>query len=579
MSIIQFKEVNCKNCYKCIRSCPVKAIAFVNDQARIVESECMLCGKCLTECPQNAKSVASETEKVKEFIRKKEKVYVSLAPSFIAAFDHDAEWLYAALLRLGFTYIEETAIGAQQVSKQYDRLITENKMENIITSCCPSINLLIQKYYPELAGQLAPVVSPMLAHAKMLRETYGPRIRVVFIGPCLSKKDECNDLQNDGMVDAVITFEELAVWLREENIGAGTEFPEEFKRVRELKARLYPVPGGILKTLKAFRNNHYKMISIDGVDRCMKILESIKNDELRKYFIEMNSCAGGCLAGPCMTHIKGGFLAERERLVDYLKQGAREKTAALTQESLTRNSKIEMKKVFFDLSKKEEMPSEAVIQGILNSIGKFTPDKELNCGACGYPTCRDKAIAVYHNKAQLHMCLPYMRERAESISNLIINTTPNAIFALDPELRIQEANSSARKLLELNDTELKGKSIFDLLPCEDFRNVIDSRESIYDKKYYYEKYDITVEQSIIFVPEQNVVVAIIKDITGEEKTRRQMQKMREDNAEIAQKVIEKQMRVAQEIASLLGETTAETKVALTKLKKSIMTETETGDVG
>jgi iron only hydrogenase large subunit-like protein len=208
MSIIQFKEANCKNCYQCIRSCPVKAIAFVNEQAHIIEEDCMLCGNCLTACPQNAKVVKSEVDTVKAFIRKKEKVYVSLAPSFVSVYgNEDERWLFAALKKLGFTYIEETAVGAVQVSKQYDRLISERKMKNIITTCCPSITLLVQKYYPELVDQLAPVVSPMIAHAKMLRETYGSRIRVVFIGPCLSKKDECNDLQNSGAVDAIMTFD------------------------------------------------------------------------------------------------------------------------------------------------------------------------------------------------------------------------------------------------------------------------------------------------------------------------------------------------------------------------------------
>ncbi len=568
MSIIQFREANCKNCYKCIRSCPVKAIAFVNDQARIVESECMLCGNCLTVCPQNAKSVSSEVEVVKSFIRKKEKVYVSLAPSFISAFENaDEKWIYAALAKLGFTHVEETAIGAVQVSRQYDKLIIENKMKNIISSCCPSINLLVQKYYPELADQLAPVVSPMIAHAKMLRETYGTRIRVVFIGPCLSKKDECNDLQNDGMVDAVITFEELSTWLSEEGIDYNTDLSKELKGVKELSARIYPVPGGILKTLENRRSKNYQFISVDGVDRCMEILDSMKNNDLQHYFIEMNSCAGGCIAGPCMKHIKGGFLEARQRLISYMKRGLKEEKALQTADV-----KVNMKKVFVDLSKKEENPSEAIILGILNSIGKFTPDKELNCGACGYSSCRDKAIAVFHHKAQLHMCLPYMRERAESISNLIINTTPNGIFALDAELRITEVNASAQKMFGWNDTSHVGTCILDVLACEDFRNVIDTGKNVYDAKYYYEKYDITVEQSIIFVPEQNIVVAILKDITGEERTRLQMHRVREANADLAQKVIEKQMRVAQEIASLLGETTAETKVALTQLKKSIMSE-------
>lgn len=568
MSIIQFKEANCKNCYKCIRSCPVKAIAFVNDQARIIEDDCMLCGNCLTVCPQNAKVVKSELDIVKGFLKKKEKVYVSLAPSFISAFESpDENWLYAALKRLGFTYIEETAVGAAQVSKQYDRLISENRMKNIISTACPSITLLVQKYYPELIDQLAPVVSPMIAHAKMLRETFGPRIKVVFIGPCLSKKDECKDLQNNNAIDSVLTFDELYSWLNEEGIDENTDLSEEIKGVRELKSRIYPLPGGILKTLENRASRNYQCVSVDGVERCLKILDSIKNDGLGKYFIEMNSCSGGCIGGPCMSHVKGGFLEARARLLSYYKRGLKNEKIVSSEDV-----EIDMKKVFFNISKKEELPSEAAVQAILNSIGKFTKDKELNCGACGYSSCRDKAIAVYQNKAQLHMCLPYMRERAESLSNLIINTTPNAIFALNEKLLIQEANLSAKKIFGIDNLELSGRSIYEILESEDFQDVIESRQNIYDKKYYYEKYDMTVKQSIIYVPEHNIVVAIIQDITDEQKRIEQLHQVREQNVELAQKVIEKQMRVAQEIASLLGETTAETKVALTKLKKSIISE-------
>ncbi len=568
MGIIQFKQANCKNCYKCIRSCPVKAIAFQNEQARIVEEDCMLCGNCLKVCPQNAKTVKSEIDTVKGFLLKKEKVYVSLAPSYISAFEcHEAKEVFAALRMLGFTYIEETAIGALAVSREYEKLMHDRKMKNIITTACPSVVLLVEKYYPELTGQLAAVVSPMLAHAKMLRETYGKRIRVVFIGPCLSKKDECNDMQNTGMVDAVLTFEEVSSWMRSEGILVNGKFTEEIKTAGDMSARIYPVPGGILKTIGNKYKKYYRCISIDGVDRCMKILDSLKNEEVQNYFIEMNSCQGGCIGGPCMTEMKGGFLEAREKLMEYMRNGSGN-TGLLT----GMDTRIDLHKKFINRSRSHGHPSEAVIQGILNSTGKFTRDKELNCGACGYQTCREKAIAVYNNKAQLYMCLPYMRERAESISNLIINTTPNAILALDNELRIQEINAAAREKFQVTMEEMIGENIYSFLECEDFVKVLDSQKSIYDAKYYYDKFHMTVEQSIIFIPEQKIIIAIIKDITEAERLRRHMHEIRSENATLAQKVIEKQMRVAQEIASLLGETTAETKVALTKLKNSIMAE-------
>lgn len=569
MSVIQFREANCKNCYKCIRSCPVNAIAFRNDQAEIIHEECTLCGNCLKVCPQNAKSVNSEIEKVKKFIAKKEKVYVSLAPSFISAFDYDEKWLYFALKKLGFTHIEGTANGAYLVSRQYEKLLQKREMKNIITSCCSSIILLIEKYYPQLRDQLAPVVSPMIAHAKMLRETYGQRIRIVFIGPCISKKEECNDLQNENQIDAVITFEELDKWLEEEGIYQQEATADEMKNFDTI-TRIYPVPGGILKTIDRNSKKNYRSISVDGVDRCIDILNSIVEGNMENYLIEMSSCTGGCIAGPCMKHVPGGFLASRERLLNYAKRTAANQNDSSN--SLMAATRIELSKTFIDRSKKAELPSEAVIQGILNSIGKFSEDKELNCGACGYPSCREKAIAVYFGKAQVHMCLPYMRERAESISNIIINYTPYAIFALDKNLNIQEVNKSAKTMFKLGATDVEGMNIREVLDCEMFETVLESGENIYDEKYVYETFNMVVRQSVINVSKHNTLIVIINDITDEENQRQKIYESRQQNIDIAQKVMEKQMRVAQEIASLLGETTAETKVALTKLKKSIMSE-------
>ncbi len=599
MSIIQFKEANCKNCYKCIRSCPVKAIAFKNEQAKIIEQDCILCGKCLTVCPQNAKTVKSDIDNVINYINNNEKVYVSLAPSFIAAFgDINHKQIYSALKKLGFTQAKETAEGAIQVSNQYQQLMKDKGTKNIITTACPSIVYLVEKYYPELISQLAPVVSPMIAHAKMLKEFYGSEIKVVFIGPCISKKEECKEPQTAGVVDAVITFEELESWMNSEGIDLTHELPEE-DNVLSCSARIYPVPGGILNTIQSEYKRNYRCISIDGVDRCLQILDSISNDNVENYFIEMNSCSGGCIGGPCIKPIKGGFLEAREKLIKYFLGGSIKhnllehdslehdsehdslehdslehrffKNNSIKNDSLN-NIKVDLSKRFVDQSMPNSIPSESTIQKILNSIGKFTKDKELNCGACGYSTCRDKAIAVYNNKAQVYMCLPYMREKAESISNLIINASPNAIFALDQELRIQEMNLSAQRMFSLTKESMKGKCLPEILQSEDFEKVLQTAQNIYDQKYFYDNYGLIVKQSIIYVPNHNTIVVIIQDISDEERKLQEIHKIRSANVDIAQKVIEKQMRVAQEIASLLGETTAETKVALTRLKNSIMAE-------
>jgi len=593
MDVIKFKEANCKNCYRCIRNCPVRSITFINDQAKIIDDECILCGNCVLECPQNAKTVRSDVDKVKSFLQKGYKLYASVAPSFISAFEN-ISWnkMNAILQKLGFTHIEETAIGAAAVSREYQALILQGKMKNIITSSCPTINFLIEKHYPKLLNQLAPVVSPMIAHGKMMKEAYGSHIKVVFIGPCISKKEECNDLQNENVIDAILTFKELEEWMLEGNTVYGNNTgsnncsgnsSNNDTNVQNSDSRFYPTSGGILKTLNTEDSSNYKYVNIDGSSNCIDILELIKRNELSNYFIEMSNCKNSCLGGPFMKRIKGGILESRNKLSNYIKIYKASEFSVPLEISISSGSsvssediKTNLYKKYINLSKDYVIPDEATIREILSKIRKFNKDMELNCGACGYPTCRDKAIAVYNKKANLEMCLPYMREKAESISNVIINVTPNAIIALDKELAIKEINLRTKELFKLNDEDFIGKSIFEILDCPDFEYVKETNQNILDKKYYYEQYGITVEQTILSIPDHHLIIVILKDITADEKQKQQIYKVRVETVDLAQKVIEKQMRVAQEIASLLGETTAETKVTLTKMKKTI--QTDMGDI-
>ena len=290
---LTLKKSNCKNCYKCIRHCPVKAIRFSGNQAHIIGNECILCGQCFVVCPQNAKEIVDETEKVKVLLQSGDPVFVSLAPSFIANYEGvGINSMRRALRKLGFFDVEETALGATVVKTEYERMLKEDDRDVIITSCCHSINLLIQKHYPQALGYLADVVSPMQAHCKDIKKRF-PNAKTVFIGPCVAKKDEAEHYE--GIVDAVLTFEELTEWFKSEKIELEKELDNDICS----RARFFPTTGGILKTM-AMDMPGYTYLALDGVENCIAALKDIIDGKIHKCFIEMSACVGSCVGGPVM---------------------------------------------------------------------------------------------------------------------------------------------------------------------------------------------------------------------------------------------------------------------------------------
>lgn len=563
--IIRLNKSNCKNCYKCIRNCPIKSIAYRDEQVHIIGDECIYCGTCLLVCPQNAKYINSDLPVVKEAIAAGEKLYVSLAPSYIAAFPQTGICeISSALKQLGFAHVEETAIGAEQVTREYGKLIRKHRMKNIITTSCPSINLLIEKNYPALIPQLAPVVTPAIAHARMIKQIYGSRAKVVFIGPCISKKFECIDPDNGNALFAVLTFDELAKWFDEQNVDLA-EKDGDCRTLNNTMPRFYPAPGGIIKNLNREERRTYECLSIDGVDRCIEILDSIIRENLSGYFIEMNACRGGCLGGPVLKMMQASFLKSKDMLIKNVKH--REEVPY----ALTEGTQAQFSKKFRSRSVKENSIDEAEIQRVLASTGKTSPDKELNCGCCGYNSCREKAIAVIQGKADIHMCIPYMRELAESVSNTVVENTPTGILIINDHLLIDQYNPSAAKLLHLDENSL-GKPVQNILPSPDFETVLKSGINIVHHKQFYEALNLILEQTVVLVKNNQLMFVLLKDITSEEKMRENHLRMTEETAAFANEVIDKQMRVVQEIANLLGETTSETKVALMQLTKNIVPE-------
>lgn len=573
MNVIRFKEAKCKNCYKCVRVCDVKAIAVKNEQAQIMNDHCILCGHCLAACPQNAKSLVSDLERVKGFLRSGLKTVISIAPSFAGILDYDTPGqLVAALKRLGFYQVRETAEGAAYVTEEYVKILEEGRMENMITTCCPSVNDLIEIYYPELIGAMAPVVSPMIAHGRLLKKELGSDIRVVFLGPCIAKKREAeNDLRVQGAVDAVINFAELEDWLSEEGIDLKKMDEIAFDNTNPEINRLYPVNSGVIHSVltTSAKDCGYQTLSVDGVKNCMDFLESMKKGEIHNVFVEMNTCVGGCINGPAVEH--------KEEKSSYFKRKLEmESVIEKTPAELVPVEKtgISLTKAFVNRSFQNELPEEEKIRETLAKIGKTDKSHELNCGACGYPTCRDKAIAVLQGKAELTMCIPYMHEKAQSMANIVLDTTPNIIIVVDSEMKIVEFSRGAEMVFGKSKQEAVGMYLFEFIDHRDFDEVLNKQSKIIAKKVSYPEYDITTLQTIVYVREINGVLGVFQDISNEAEKNRQAYKLKMDTIEMAQRVIDKQMMVAQEIAGLLGETTAETKVTLTKLRDMIVSDGE-----
>ena len=553
---LTLKKSNCTNCYKCIRHCPVKSIRFSGNQAHIIGNECILCGRCFVACPQDAKQIVDGTEKVKVLIQSGDPVIVSLAPSFIANYEGvGIESMRRALKKLGFADVEETAIGATIVKNEYERMLREEDRDIIISSCCHSVNLLIQKYFPALLEYLADVMSPMQAHCADIKKRI-PNAKTVFIGPCVAKKDEAEYYA--GLVDAVLTYEELSKWLDAENI----KLDLEVDNTPESRARFFPTTGGILKTINREALSDYTYMAIDGVERCIASLKDISNGDIHKCFIEMSACEGSCIGGPVM---------EKYHMADPVKD-----YIIISKYAGKRDFKVEqpdpmtLKKNLAMIELHSVQPSEFEIMSVLRQMGKFKRSDELDCGSCGYDTCREKAIAIIQGKSEISMCLPFLKDKAESFSDTIVNNTPNGLIALNENLEVQQINNSARKIMNIRSaSDVLGEPVVRILDPTVFMQVKKTGRAVRNQRTYLAEYKKYVEQTIVYDSDTRMLIGIMRDITDQELDKEKKAKLNKRTIEVADTVVEKQMRIVQEIASLLGETAAETKIALTKLKESI----------
>ena len=550
--VLKLVKSNCKDCHKCIRYCPVKAIRFTGHQAHIINDECILCGHCYVVCPHDAKEVADAREMVKVLIQSGAPVIASLAPSFVAGFDGATiSAMTDTLIKLGFAGVEETAIGATLVKREYEKQLNKGERDIIITSCCPAVNTLIEKHYPQLCHYLSPVVSPMIAHAMDIKRRR-PDAKVVFIGPCIAKKDEAFN----SPVDAVLTFAELEQMMKD----AGVELQPLEDSDPNSRARLFPTVGGILNTMD-LPDNGYTYITVDGAKNCRAALDDISGGTVHKCFIEMSSCAGSCIGGPIMKKYFDHPIRHYQQVISYA--GSEDFNVFKPEDGV-------LYKQYTRRDVTKPMPTEDQITAILRSMGKHSKDDELNCGTCGYESCRDKAVAVFQGIADPSMCLPYIMDKSQKFSNSIIDNSPNALIVTNDDFEIQQVNKQAMEMLNIRfQSDVLGENIVRILDPTPFFQVYETGKTLKNQRRYFSDYKKFFEQTIVRDLTSHMCICILRDVTDEEEERAKKEEIGRKTAEIADKVVDKQMRIVQEIASLLGETAAETKIALTKLKESI----------
>lgn len=532
---IATSEANCQHCYKCLRNCFVKTIKFERSKSVVLEDNCILCGNCIEICPQQAKNYIKETHKFENLVNKP--FLVSIAPSFFANYDEPLK-IITLLKNLGAVVVQETAIGADLVSEKYKEWFNQTG-KTLITTACPVVVSFAEICYPETLEYFAPFLSPMNAHATYLKEHFGP-LPIVFIGPCIAKKREAL-----GYIDLVLTFEEFNEFITKNQFDYGQLDESLPTPPHPSKGRSYPISGGVNFTISSDPINY---LTVEGLDNLDRILKNINLHD-KKFFIESSACFGSCIAG-LGTRKDLSHLEKRERLLKVLDK------IRLANENVFNPISVKL-----DLSKKfnpfveERVYEEKDIQEVLVSTGKLTPRDELNCGACGYNSCREKAIAVLANRAEKEMCLPYMMKKATSLSNIIVEKFPHIVVIYDEKGRLMYLNPSAEQMFYGEEDVLS-----DIVLRVENKEVSSNIEvSIKNKKYifFYKNF---------LIPEENSKVLMLIDITKEQQHDEQIKALEKQAAEKIEEVINKQMRLAQEIAGILGESVAETKSSFQEFK-------------
>ncbi|HEX7491788.1 MAG TPA: [Fe-Fe] hydrogenase large subunit C-terminal domain-containing protein [Candidatus Limnocylindrales bacterium] len=566
--IVFTRKARCRDCHRCVRACPVKAIRVHDGQAQVIAERCIGCGTCIRECPQHAKSYRNDITEAARLIAESGTVVASVAPSYAAVYEPwQQKRLASALRRLGFGYVAETAVAAESVALAGAAYLAENPGRSHIWSSCPAATEYIRRYRPAMASLLSPIASPMLAHARLLRNRLGDETRVIFIGPCVAKKAEAERPDCPDTVDLVLTFEELATWLDQESILLTACEESEFDEA-STAARLYPLPdGGGLKTAGILTRGLSlgpRVFSASGFEEVDRALDFL-SESTEPMILEPLFCAGGCVDGPA-TATERNLFSRRFALEESASNAA---VAPVAHTALGPVPLPATDPCLLDPGIRTPAPAlrnvrESSINEVLAATGKTAREDQLDCGACGYASCRDKAIAVVRGMAEPDMCIPYMRHLAETRTDLILQGSPNGILLLDAHFHIVSMNPAFRKHFRAGEATV-GKHVSVLMDPEPFERLALTGDAHLEMTVRHERFGLLFHQILYRLSEAQQYVGIFVDMTTSRSDQQQLELMRTQTIAQAQELLDHQIAMAQQMAEFLGESTARGEVLVESL--------------